>query len=80
MLLEKTVSYLAYEFEAFSRLYDTQPALTKQFLDQQAAEIISALEAGKSRIRYQLPDRITLEGGSCLIFLTRSVGVRSKIP
>jgi hypothetical protein len=48
------------------RLYDAQPALTQHFLDQQAAAIVSALDHHKGRIRYQLPDRIILEGGESL--------------
>jgi hypothetical protein len=66
MPIEKATSYLAREYEELTRLYDTQPTLTQHFLDQQAAAIVSALGQEKSRIRYQLPDRIILEGGETL--------------
>jgi hypothetical protein len=66
MPIEKATSHLARKYEELTRLYDAQPTLTQNFLDQQAAAIVSALGQEKSRIRYQLPDRIILEGGETL--------------
>jgi hypothetical protein len=66
MSFEKNISHLAREHDSLSRLYAAQPALTQHFLDQQAAVIVSVFEDGKSRTRYQLPDRIILEGGESL--------------
>ena len=62
-LVEKNTSHMSQEYAELSVLYDAQPALTRHFLDQQAAAIVSALGQEKGRIRYQLPDRIALEGG-----------------
>jgi hypothetical protein len=66
MPIEKSISRIAREYAALSRLYDAQPTLTRHFLDQQATVIISALEQDGRRIRYQFPDRVILEGGETL--------------
>ncbi|MBN2388316.1 MAG: hypothetical protein JXB85_14970 [Anaerolineales bacterium] len=63
MPLERPVSQLAREYEAHSRLFDAQPPLTRHFLDRQAAALAAALSQDSGPIRYQLPNRITLEGG-----------------
>ena len=63
---ERNSSHIAQEYAVLTSLYDAQPALTRHFLDQQAAAIVSALGQEKGRIRYQLPDRITLEEGKAL--------------
>ena len=66
MLSEPPVSQLAREYEDLARLFAAQPALTRHFLDRQAAALAAALEQGGSLIRFQLPDRIILEGGEAL--------------
>jgi hypothetical protein len=66
MQLEQPTSHLAREYEHLSRLFDAQPALTRRFLEQQAAAVIIALGESRKRIRFQLPDRVILEGGESL--------------
>jgi hypothetical protein len=82
MPLERPVSQLAREYEALSRLFDAQPTLTRHFLDQQAATIAAALAQDGRVIRFQLPDRIILEGGESLDLAPaarrRSVGGGAK--
>jgi hypothetical protein len=84
MPIEKATSRLAREYDELSKLYFAQPELTQHFLDQQAAAIVSALEQKKSRIHYQLPDRIILEGGETLDIppkvRSRTVGKPLKHP
>ncbi len=63
---EKTISQIARKYEYLSRLSAAQPAPTRTFLDQQAGSILSALEAGKGRLRFQLPAQVILEGGELL--------------
>jgi hypothetical protein len=65
MSQDRPASRLAREYEAASRLFDAQPTLTRRFLDQQAAALAAALDRG-GPIRYQLPDKIILEGGESL--------------
>jgi hypothetical protein len=66
MLVEKNASLIAQEYASLARLYDALPVMTQHFLDQQATAIVPALAKEKGYIRYQFPDRITLEGGETL--------------
>jgi hypothetical protein len=66
MLNEKTSGSIAQGYATLYGLYAAQPAMTQHFLDQQASAIVSALRRDNGRIRYQLPDRIILEGGEIL--------------
>ncbi len=66
MPLEKNISQIARDFDLLSRLYAVQPALTQHFLDQQAAALIDSLVQDKSRLHFQLPDKIILDGGETL--------------
>ncbi len=66
MPLEKKVSQIVREYGHLSRLFDTQPPLTRRFLEQQAGTMLFALGKDKRRIRFQLPDKIVLEGGESL--------------
>ncbi|NTV37974.1 MAG: hypothetical protein HGA82_02125, partial [Anaerolineales bacterium] len=63
---ENTVSQFAREYDQLTRLYEAQPSLTRHFLDQQAAALLSALDQNRGRLRFQLPDKVILEGGESL--------------
>jgi hypothetical protein len=66
MLIADASEDLAREYDALMQLYDTQPAQTRHFLNQQAEGIITAFVQKKKTIHYQLPSRLILEGGVAL--------------
>lgn len=65
MVLGIPISQITREYDALSNLFNAQPMVTQHFLNQQARAIVLALVEGKW-IRYQLPDRVILEGGEII--------------
>jgi hypothetical protein len=66
MLIDQNVSQLVKDHESLVGLFAAQPAMTRHFLDSQAGSVLAGVEAGRIRIRYQLPDRIVLLDGTTL--------------
>jgi hypothetical protein len=67
MAYERLVSQLAQAYADVSRLYFTQSPQTCDFIDSQVVAVAAALDRKGKAIRFQLPDRILLEGGEALV-------------
>lgn len=62
ILTDVPVSNLRQEYQFQQSLYDAQPPLVRNFVDQQAQIIAQAILAGASRVRYSLPNRVVVTG------------------
>jgi hypothetical protein len=56
------VSNLRKEYQFHQNLYEAQPALVQNFLDQQAQAIAQAIIADAPRVRFTLPNRVAVTG------------------
>jgi hypothetical protein len=58
------VSNLRQEYQFQQNLYETQPSLIRNFLDQQAQTISQAILTNASGVRFSLPNRVVVSGGA----------------
>lgn len=56
------VSNLRKEYLFHQSLYEAQPPIVRNFLDQQAQVIVQAILSEASRVRFSLPDRVVVAG------------------
>ena len=60
--IDVAASRLRQEYERQEALFDAQPAIVQRFLEQQARQLGESIIQNLAQIRFNLPDRVTVEG------------------